>query len=90
LLAAGNRHPGLRVPIDEPTRGDIAMNGPTFEVPKVRLPRLRLSFVAMTAPPSIWVHGFAAENDNDAREDHVQGGLPRLLISSLLPPRRPS
>jgi|GEM_PF-6536356 len=66
------------------------MNGPTFEVPAARFLRLRLSFVATTAPPSIWVHGFAAENDNDARQDHVEGGLPRLLVSSLLPARRPS
>ena len=40
------------------------MDKPTADVPASRWPRPRFSFVAMTAPLSIWVHGWPARNDN--------------------------
>jgi len=66
------------------------MDGPTFDAFST-WPRLRLSFVAMTAPPSIWVHGFSAENDNAARPGHqTKASLVRALVVPPSPPKRPA
>ena len=66
------------------------MDGPTFDSIDHAWPRLRLSFVAMTAPPSIWVHGFSAENDNAARgAADAHRAASGLLVIPRLPPARP-
>jgi len=54
------------------------MNKPTADAAASSWPRLRFSFVAMTAALSVWVHGSPAWNDNAGTRSTDPGARRRL------------